>query len=78
MTTVEFLSYLRSLNVKLRADGDRLRCSAPQGTLTPALKAELSKQKTEILTFLHEANRAACSAAPPLQPVSRNNHVDTT
>ena len=56
MNTIEFLSYLRRLNIRLFADGDRLRCQAAPGTLTPILKAELAERKSEILTFLNQAN----------------------
>lgn len=49
----EFLAELCRRDVKLWADGDRLRCNAPKGTLTPALKAQLSDRKAEILQFLN-------------------------
>jgi amino acid adenylation domain-containing protein len=58
-TINEFLSYLCSLDIKLWADGDRLRCSAPEGTLTPAIRTQLTERKTEILTFLNQANLTA-------------------
>ena len=51
MTTREFLSYLRSLDVKLWADGDRIRYSAPNGVLTPDLYAELAERKADILAL---------------------------
>jgi len=75
VTTIEFLSYLRSLDVKLWADGDRLRYSAPKGALTPALRAELVERKAEILTFLHKANAATSSTVPPIEPVSRDGDL---
>ncbi len=37
MTTVEYLSFLSGLDVKLWADSNRLRYSAPKETLTLAL-----------------------------------------
>jgi len=33
-----------------------LRCNAPEGTLTPALRAELSERKAELISFLRQAN----------------------
>ena len=45
MTTIELLSHLRSLGVKVWVDGDRLRYSAPKGALTPDLLAQLAAQK---------------------------------
>jgi amino acid adenylation domain-containing protein len=75
MKTLELLSHLRSLDVKLWADGDRLHCSAPKGALTPALRTELAVHKAEILAFLHEARRVVHSIPPPLSPVSRSANL---
>ncbi|WP_414544489.1 amino acid adenylation domain-containing protein [Nostoc sp. CCY0012] len=66
MTTIQFLSDLRHLNINLWVEDNRLRYSAPQGTLTPALKAELSERKAEILNFLVPAT------SQPLLPTSRD------
>jgi len=68
MTSPEFLSYLRSRDIKLWADGDKLRYSAPLGALTPALRAELAKRKAEILMFL----RRTSVNAPSILCVSRD------
>jgi amino acid adenylation domain-containing protein len=75
MNTFEFLSYLRSLEVKLSADGDRLRCSAPKGVVTPTLQAEISERKAEILTLLHEANLAQESTVLPIRPIPRDGNL---
>jgi len=74
-TIEEFLSYLRSLDVKLWANGDRLRYSAPEGTLTPTLRAEVVERKTEILTFLHKVEHVSRSTIPPIQPVPRDGDL---
>jgi amino acid adenylation domain-containing protein/non-ribosomal peptide synthase protein (TIGR01720 family) len=74
-TIEEFLSYLRSLDVKLWADGDRLRYNAPDKTLTSALRAELAERKPEILTFLHKANRVSHSTLPSIQPIPRDTDL---
>jgi len=74
-TIEEFLSYLRHLDVKLWADGDRLRYNAPDKTLTPALRAELAERKAEILTFLHKANRVSISTIPSIQPIPRDTDL---
>ncbi|MCC5610235.1 amino acid adenylation domain-containing protein [Nostoc sp. CHAB 5834] len=76
MTTIEFLSELRRSNIKLWVEGAapeelRLRYSAPPGTLTPALKAELSQRKAEILNFLWQA-RVTPATYRSLLPTSRN------
>jgi len=48
----ELLSNLSQLNIKLWAEGDALRYSAPKGALTPAHVAELKQRKAEILAAL--------------------------
>lgn len=76
MTTIEFLSELRRSNIKLWVEAAapeelRLRYSAPPGTLTPALKAELLQRKAEILNFLWQATVNPATSRP-LLPTSRN------
>jgi aspartate racemase len=66
------LSRLRGLDVKLWADGDRVRYSAPSGTLTPALRAELVEHKADILAFLREVQLTMCSTLPPILPRARS------
>ena len=73
--TEEFLSHLYSLDIKLRVSDDRLRCNAPKGTLTPALRAELAERKAEIIAFLREADDAAPSISPPIRPISRDGEL---
>ncbi|NEO98536.1 MAG: NAD-dependent epimerase/dehydratase family protein [Symploca sp. SIO2E9] len=51
-TIDEFLAKLSRLDIKLWVDGERLRCNAPKGALTPTLKTQLSERKAEILEFL--------------------------
>jgi amino acid adenylation domain-containing protein len=74
-TIEEFLSDLRCLDVKLWADGDRLRYSTPKGTLTPVLRAQLAERKAEILTFLHKANLTSSPALEPIQPIPREGDL---
>jgi thioester reductase-like protein len=57
----EFLSELSHLDIKLWAEGDRLRCNAPKGTLTPTVQAQLKERKAEILQFLN--HRASSTIA---------------
>ncbi len=65
MKIVEFLSYLRSLDIQVFVDGARLRCNAPDGTLTPELKNQLGERKAEIISFLREAGNVTNSPATP-------------
>ncbi|MBW4628910.1 MAG: methyltransferase domain-containing protein [Brasilonema octagenarum HA4186-MV1] len=52
----EFLSYLSDLDIKLSADGDRLCCNGPKGTLTPTLRNQIAERKAEILEFINKYN----------------------
>ena len=50
--TIEFLSYLRTLGVRLAVKDDKLSCTAPKGVLTTSLAEELKERKTEIMLLL--------------------------
>jgi amino acid adenylation domain-containing protein len=52
MTAAEFIAHLRMLDIRVSVDGERLRCSAPEGVLTDALRAQLRLRKTEIVAWL--------------------------
>src|SRR5262245_57904371 len=54
MTAAELVAHLRTLDITLALDADRLRCSAPEGVLTDALRAELTVRKAEIVAWLRE------------------------
>ena len=64
MTTREFLEILKSSDINILMEGDRLRCDAPQGVLTEALKEELSRRKPEILAFLRAGSAINTSLVP--------------
>jgi amino acid adenylation domain-containing protein len=68
VTTFEFLSYLRTLNVKVWAEGAKLRYRAPERALSPSLQAELAQRKPEILRVLNEMVMSAQPARLPLRP----------
>src|SRR4028119_1878091 len=63
MNTIEFVNSLRRLDINLFLEGERLRCNAPEGTLTPALKSEISSRKAEIISFLHQVNNQTNASA---------------
>jgi len=63
-TTVQFLAHLRARGLRLRAEGELLRLSAPPGAMSPALAAELKDRKHEILSFLRQGHVARRSSAP--------------
>jgi hypothetical protein len=69
------LAELAALGIKLWCEGDRLRCSAPQGVLTPGVAAELRACKAEILRVLG----AAATSIDRVRdlPIPRAPHADT-
>lgn len=71
MTTIEFLAYLRSLDVQLSIEEGRLRCNAPEGVLTPELRAQLSAQKTALVALLQQPHSRPFSAT--IQPAQRDS-----
>ena len=75
-TTTAFLNQLRHLGVELKANGDRLRCSAPPGVLTAELQAKLTERKAELLAWLRNGGGSVSRAAvPPLRRVSRDQQL---
>ncbi|MCP4654519.1 MAG: hypothetical protein GY856_03765 [bacterium] len=71
MSTVQFIADLHGRDVELWADDGRLRFSAPKGALTPELRDELVKRKSEVLRFLSQTTVATGAGAPLLEPVPR-------
>ena len=71
MTALELLSHLRSRDIELWAEGDKLGYNAPSGALTPDLRAELVRRKAEILMFLH----GTAVNIPPIVPIPRDRDL---
>ncbi|MEA5516070.1 condensation domain-containing protein, partial [Nodularia sp. UHCC 0506] len=69
----QLLSYLNSLDIQFRIDGDRIYCNDPQGMLTSELKQQLRDRKQEILQFIHH-NRQS-SQSDRILPVSRDTNL---
>lgn len=70
MIVSAFLEELRSRNIQIWAEGDQLRCAAPTGVLTPALRDQLRQEKSAIVQFLRSAEALVRQerAIVPLQP----------
>ena len=70
MNIASLLSELGNRDIQLEVDGEKLRCSAPSGLLTPELRDQLGQHKDEILEFLRSAKVLARQerAIVPLQP----------
>lgn len=64
-TIVEFLAYLKSLDVQISVEGDRLRCHAPEGTLTPELRQQLVEHKAELLALYQPLHSTQIQLATP-------------
>jgi amino acid adenylation domain-containing protein len=61
----ELISYLSRLGVQVSVEGEnRLRCTAPEGTLTPELRQELADRKPELIAFLSQKNAAVQQVLP--------------
>jgi aspartate racemase len=75
MTLVELLSTLRSRDINVWADGERLRYTCPSGALTPDLRVELAKHKPELITFLNETDRVRRVSRTPISRVSREGKL---
>src|SRR2546423_13333431 len=75
MSTEGFLAKLRRLDIRVWVEDGRLRCSAPEGTLTPALQAELSQRKSEILALQPSPAAAAAPATPPIARIDRTRKI---
>ncbi|MEI6970446.1 MAG: condensation domain-containing protein [bacterium] len=73
MTTIsEFMAGLAAADVKLWLDGERIRCNAPNEVMTPALRAELTARKAEIIQFLLTAASRNTAGMKPVPCVSRD------
>src|SRR5438067_644825 len=66
----KLLANLGQLGVKLWVEGGQLRFKAPQGILTPELKAALSAQKTALMEMLRTHSSNGASVATSIQPRS--------
>jgi thioesterase domain-containing protein len=73
----DFLAELRSRDIQISTDGDRLRCNAPAGALTPELRDQLQQRKNDILKFLRSASALAEDqrAVVPLQPRGKRTPI---
>ncbi|NER91537.1 non-ribosomal peptide synthetase [Moorena sp. SIO3A2] len=75
MKTVNFISYLQNLGVKLWIEQEQLECYAPKGVMTAELKRNLVERKTEILEFLREVQITQKSVASSIQSISREQVI---
>jgi amino acid adenylation domain-containing protein len=74
LSTLDFLSHLRGLDIHLTVQDDRLACSAPKGILNAELTAELKARKPEILEFLRTSAHSSVSNTP-IVAAHRDGHL---
>lgn len=58
MKTVELLSHLNHLGIKIWVETDKLRYRSPQGVMTPELLKTLKERKEELITLLRQQTEA--------------------
>jgi amino acid adenylation domain-containing protein len=76
MKSIEtFLSDLANQDIKLWMDGDRLRCNAPQGLLTPEIQTELKNRKAEIIHFLNQLGSEEQINPRTILPIPRDRQL---
>ncbi|MGM3308050.1 condensation domain-containing protein, partial [Anabaena sp. WFMT] len=74
-TTREFLAYLKSLDVQFWVNGDKLRYSAPTGTLTPTLLGQIKEYKAEIIQLLQNTDINSSSSNGAIVPIPRDTDI---
>jgi amino acid adenylation domain-containing protein len=74
--SLQLLSRLRGLDVKLWVEGGQLRLRAPKGTLTPALHAELGERKADLIALMQHAALAQRPAGASVAPIARRARGD--
>jgi amino acid adenylation domain-containing protein len=76
MKSIEtFLSDLANQDIKLWMDGDRLRCNAPQGVITPDIQTELKNRKAEIIQFLDQLGSEEQVSPRTILPIARDTQL---
>ena len=72
----EFLSDLADLGVKLRIEGDRLRCKIPEDLRSSDIKQELIERKQEVINFISNNNVATIATDKnSIHPVERQGKL---
>ena len=75
-STSDFLLDLQKQDIKVWVEGDRLRCNAPKGMLTPELQAELTARKQDLIAYLQQQAQGALEETiPSIRPVSRSQDL---
>jgi amino acid adenylation domain-containing protein len=70
VSVADLVSHLRNLDIRLSAEGERVRVNAPKGVLTESLRAQIVERKQELLQFLSHYEQSTASIPPPVIPRS--------
>lgn len=75
-STSDFLLDLQKQDIKVWVEGERLRCNAPKGMLTPELQAELTARKQDLIAYLQKQAQGALEETfSSIRPVSRSQEL---
>jgi len=75
ISLTNLLSRLDELDVRLWADGDRLRFNAPKGVMDAALREDLRYLKADLLEHLRQAETDGALEPPPLRRRERSERI---
>ncbi len=85
MNISEFLAHLNSLDVQVFIEGGeasldeiRLRCNAPEGTLTKELRQELAERKEELVCYLHSQQCQTADRSQEMQSIQPSPTIQST
>jgi amino acid adenylation domain-containing protein len=70
VTIADLISNLKQLDIRLSAEGERLRVNAPKGVLTQGLRTQIAERKHELLQFLSDYEQSTALIPAPIIPRS--------
>lgn len=70
----ELIKRLRDLEITLWLDGEQLGLRAPKGVMTPTLAQEIKACKSELISFLQQAEQSNTPDVSAISPAPRSPH----
>jgi len=71
LSTIDFLSHLRDLNISVRSRDGQLHVDAPKSSITPELRAQIAQRKPELLALLNGMTETVRPGESDIQPEPR-------